>query len=57
MEILLLALFGIKAGNDLSPFAVDINTPSELLALVNPFFRPPMQDTRGNTSRNDEDLD
>ena len=53
----LLELFGVKAGNGQSTFAVDIDTPSELLALVNQFFKAPKRDTRGNSSVNEEDAD
>ena len=53
----LLALFGVKTGYGMSPFAVDINSPSELLASVNQFSRSPKRNTRGDTRRQEEDLD
>ena len=41
--IALLKLFGADEGNGVSPFAVAINLPSELLALVNRFFVHPKE--------------
>jgi hypothetical protein len=48
-----LSLFGVEAGNGLSPFAVTINTPSDLLGLLNQFFKAPKRDTRGRTRMDD----
>ncbi|KAL9188604.1 hypothetical protein ACHAXT_006982 [Thalassiosira profunda] len=41
-----LKLFGVEEGNGLSPFLNEINEPSDLLALVNDFFRRPKRDPR-----------
>ena len=41
-----LKLFGSEEGNGVSPFLVDINEPSDLLALVKDFFRSPRRDPR-----------
>ena len=49
-----LKLFGVEVGNGLSPFAVDIDTPSDLLALIDQFFKPPKRDMRGNTTLDDK---
>jgi hypothetical protein len=53
----LLKLFGAEEGNGISPFAVAIKSPSELLALVNRFFRPPKRDKRGTSSLVEENED
>ena len=51
-----LKVFGVEEGNGLSPFAVTIDKPSDLLALVEQFFKPPKRDNRGNSTLADEDV-
>jgi len=51
-----LKLFGVEEGNGLSPFAVDISSPKDLLSLVETFFKPPKEETRGRSSEVDQDL-
>ena len=45
-----LRLFGVEAGNGLSPFATDINSPSDLRVMIAQFFRAPRRDRRGNNN-------
>ena len=45
-----LKLFGVEAGNGLSPFATNINTPNDLETRVRQFFHPARRDTRGAAS-------
>ena len=52
-----LNLFGVTEGNGLSPFATDINTPSDLMVMVKQFFRPPKRDTRGIGTVVDDNTD
>ena len=42
-----LKLFGVEEGNGLSPFAVGIDSPSDLVAMIEQFFRRPKADPRG----------
>ena len=42
-----LNLFGFKQGNRLSPFTINIETPGNLVRLVDQFFRPPRIEPRG----------
>jgi len=51
-----LKVFGVEEGNGLSPFAVAIEKPSDLLALVEQFFKPPKRDKRGNSTLDDDDV-
>ena len=44
-----LSFFGVDTDNGLSPLAVSIYTPSDLIGLLNQFFKAPKQDTRGRT--------
>ena len=36
-----LKVFGVEEGNGLSPFAVPIETPNDLITMVEQFFKPP----------------
>ena len=51
-----LKIFRVEEGNGLSPFAVDISSPTNLLLLVETFFKPPKQETRGWSSEVAQDL-
>jgi len=42
-----LTLFGVEAGNGLSPFAVKIETPAQLRSMIDQFFEKRKQDARG----------
>ena len=52
-----LKVFGVEKGNGLSPFAVPIETPSDLLTMVEQFFKPPKRDNRGNSTIDDDDAE
>eukprot|EP00957_Ditylum_brightwellii_P177655 13531902-Ditylum_brightwellii.AAC.1 len=47
-----LKLFGVEEGNDLSPFAVDINSPHERIKCIQNFFKTPKRDGRDNHRSN-----
>ena len=40
----------MEEGNGLSPFAVPIETPSDLITMVEQYFKPPKRDTMGNST-------
>ena len=48
-----LKIFGVVEGNGLSPFVTSIDSPSDLSALIDRFFRPAKSDTRGNKALSD----
>jgi hypothetical protein len=48
-----LGLFGAEAGNGLSPFATSFQSPADLLATMEDFFRPPKRDLRGSQAEGD----
>ena len=52
-----LLLFGVKVGNGLSPFAVEIDTPSQLAKLIKQIFKPPKRDFRGTSSATTTDIE
>ena len=52
-----LKVFGVEKENGLSPFAVPIETPSDLLTVVEQFFKPPKRDNRGNSTIDDDDAE
>jgi hypothetical protein len=51
-----LQLFGVEKGNGLSPLARMLNSPEDLINLVEEYFERPKVDPRGRyNNRNDED--
>ena len=41
-----LKLFGVEEGHGLSPFALDMEDPSDLIEKITKFFKPPKRDPR-----------
>ena len=59
-----LAIFGAEAGNELSPFTRDIDTPDDLNNMINEIFKCPKRDlqdrepsTAPATADDEDDLD
>ena len=52
-----LKVFRVEEGNGLSPFAIPIETPSDLIIMVEQFFKPPERDIWGNSTIDDDDAE
>jgi len=51
-----LKVFGVEEGNGLSPFAVAIESPSDIQALIDKFFKSPKRDKWRNSTLADDDV-
>ena len=48
-----LKIFGVEDGNYLSPFYVDMDSPGDIIKLIEYLFRPPKRHPKYKTKYND----